>query len=77
LAVVVEGELQARLGVAGDGEEGVGSVVADGALADELEAELVGVEVETPIEVQDPVAGMHVLHRNSFSAVGFCFSGFY
>jgi hypothetical protein len=48
-AVVVEGELEAGLGIAGDGEEGVGGFLADGVFAGELEPELVGVKVEAAI----------------------------
>jgi hypothetical protein len=59
---VVEGELEAGLGISGDGEESVGSVVTDGGLAGELEAEFVGVEVEATVEVEDPVAGVYVFH---------------
>jgi hypothetical protein len=62
-AVVVEGELEAGLGVAGDGKESVGGIVTDGGLAGELETELVGVEVEATVEVENPVAGVYVLHE--------------
>jgi hypothetical protein len=51
LAVVIEGKLEAGFGVAGDGEECVGSVVAYGSLTGELEAEFVGIEVEAPVEI--------------------------
>src|SRR5215213_7495022 len=62
--VVVEGELEARLWVAGHGEEGVGRVVADGRLAGELQAKLVRIEIYAPVEIQDPVAGVQVPHRS-------------
>lgn len=61
IAVMVEGELEAGFGITGDGEEGVGGLVADGDLAGELEPELVGVKVEAAIEVENPVAGVDVL----------------
>jgi hypothetical protein len=48
---VIEGKLEAGFGVAGDGEECVGSVVAYGSLTGELEAEFVGIEVEAPVEI--------------------------
>src|SRR5215217_4849575 len=65
--VVVEGELEARLGVAGHGEESVGRIVADGRLAGELQAKLVRIEIYAPVEIQDPVAGVYVPHRSLLS----------
>src|SRR5215211_5766610 len=68
LLIVVEGELESRLGVARHGEESVGRIVADGCLAGELQAELVLVEIYAPVKIQDPIAGVYVLHARSFVA---------
>src|SRR5215216_3725359 len=65
LATVVQGQLQARLGIAGHGEESVRRVIADGNLAGELEAQFVGVEVYAAVEVQNSIAGVDVLHDRS------------
>lgn len=72
--VVVEGEFQAGFGVAGDGEEGVGGVVSDGDLPREFETELVGIEVDAPVEIQDPVTGVYVLHPLLLFVAGQLFS---
>src|ERR687894_927545 len=69
LLTVVEGELQSGLGVAWHGEEGVGRVVTDGRLAGELQTKLIHVEVYAPVEIQDPVAGVHVAHGRSFQSL--------
>src|ERR671920_1559641 len=69
LLIVVEGELQSGLGVAGYAEEGVGRVVADRRLAGELQPKLIHVEIYAPVEIQDPVAGVHVVHGCSFQSL--------
>ena len=58
---MVEGQLEAWLRIAGDSQEGVGRVVADGDLAGEIQAQLVRVEIYAPVQVEDPIAGVNVL----------------
>src|SRR5215210_2456505 len=62
ILVVIEGELQSGLGVAGHGEEGVGRIVSYRRFTGELQAQFVRVEIYAPVEIQDPVAGVDVLH---------------
>jgi len=56
-----------RDGVAWHGEEGVGRGVTDGRLAGELQTKLIHVEVYAPVEIQNPIAGVHVAHRSLLS----------
>ena len=74
---MVERKLEAGFGVSGDCEEGVGGLVTDGDLANELKPELVNVEVEAAVEVEDPVAGVDVLYKSPLLYVlGSQLSGF-
>jgi hypothetical protein len=69
-APVVQGQFQARFGVARNGEKGVGCISADGYLSSKLEAQFVGVEVYATVEIQNAVAGVNVLHVSSSSGLG-------
>ena len=57
---MVEGQLEARLGVARDSQEGVGRIVADGDRTGEFQAQLVRLEIYAPFQVEDPVASVNV-----------------
>jgi hypothetical protein len=61
--IVIQREFEARLGVAGDGEESVRRVVSDRNLPSEFEAEFVRIKINAPVEVENPITCVDVLQN--------------